>query len=152
MKKTSIGFERVVQKVGFETVFHDAEVLRVELRRTGTKPTLEVVILTGRSLRESEIDQSSHRYYIVRLLFRGIEDVELEEFNHQNVIQSLGANPSGRPLEGPLRRYIRTGSVFYLRRRRSPLDRAKSNEVEPNPRAPNHVRVGSARFTAAGRS
>jgi len=89
MKKTSIGFERVVQKVGFETVFHDAEVLRVELRRTGTKPTLEVVILTGRSLRESEIDQSSHRYYIVRLLFRGIEDVELEEFNHQNVIQSL---------------------------------------------------------------
>ena len=48
--KTGIrGFERVVQTLGFETVFHDGEVLSITLKRTGERPALEIVILTGRS-------------------------------------------------------------------------------------------------------
>ena len=81
------GFERIVQTLGFES-FADYEVLRVTLTRS-FNPTLEIIVLTSRSPQNREADPSGPHYYIVRLLFRGIEEVEIEDFNHQNVIHFL---------------------------------------------------------------
>jgi hypothetical protein len=81
------GFERIVQTLGFQN-FADYEVLRVTLTRNFS-PTLEIIVLTNRSPQKRDADPSGPDHYIVRLLFRDVEDVELEDFNHQNVIQYL---------------------------------------------------------------
>ena len=46
------GFEHIIQAVGFETEFHDSEVLSIGLTRIAQKPSLEITILTRQSLRE----------------------------------------------------------------------------------------------------
>lgn len=81
------GFERIVQTLGFEN-FADYEVLSLTLDRTGGKPTFEIVIIAKRSYR-LESDPSSSSWYTLRLLFHGIDDVLLEDFNQQNVIHDL---------------------------------------------------------------
>ncbi len=89
MKSRIAGFENVVRTVGFETTFHDSEVLRLQLERLSGKANLTISLLTRRSLWPAEKDASEPLHYIVQLKFRDIEDLELEGFNHQNVIAEM---------------------------------------------------------------
>jgi hypothetical protein len=58
--------------------FHDAEVLALRLDRQG--PTMELDI---------EVDAQTPDAQTVRLRFSGVSDLELGEFNHQNVLFDL---------------------------------------------------------------
>lgn len=106
MKSKIEGFEKVVQAIGFETTFHDSEVLRIELSRIDEEPSLTICLLTRRSLRPTEIDPSSPLFYIVRLKFHNIDDLELGRFNHQNVLMGLVETKDGDRLK------FRFASVF----------------------------------------
>ena len=86
MKSKIEGFEKVVQAIGFETTFHDSEVLRVELNRVGEAPSLTICLLTRRSLWPTEKDPSDPLFYLVWLKFHDIDQLELQDFNHQNVL------------------------------------------------------------------
>lgn len=89
MKSKIEGFEKVVQAVGFETVFHDGEILRIELNRVLEEPSLTICLLTRRSLRPTEKDPSDPLFYLVWLKFHSIDGLELRGFNHQNVLAEL---------------------------------------------------------------
>lgn len=83
------GITAVFEAVGFETSFHDSEVLNITLDRSQRVSALTVSILTRQSLWPTEKDPDRPRYYIVRMMFSDIDEFELENFNHQNVIQSI---------------------------------------------------------------
>ncbi|HWF11122.1 MAG TPA: Imm50 family immunity protein [Bryobacteraceae bacterium] len=65
---------------GYWPSFHDAEILRIELDRKGPRVAIDVL---------TDVKPGSGRYIIVRFVFHGIDDLSLEDFNHQNVIWSL---------------------------------------------------------------
>jgi hypothetical protein len=89
MKSKIEGFEKIIEAVGFETVFHDSEVLSLELSRGSQAPSLTACILTRRSLRPSEKHSTDPLYYRVMLMFHDIEEGTIEGFNHQNVLQEM---------------------------------------------------------------
>lgn len=80
--------------------FHDAEVVSIRLDRgsaTGpegeaVKPTLEADIYVFEMTDHVEPDgfYESRKHTLVTFAFRGIEELELKEFNHQNVLFELG--------------------------------------------------------------
>ena len=88
------GAANVVQWFGYWPTFHDAEIIEVSIRREG-KSSLR--IHTWRST--SQIDPKSHyindRHAVVTFGFEQISDLELTNFNHQNVIGGLQIEHSG---------------------------------------------------------
>jgi hypothetical protein len=89
MKSKIENFEKVVQATGFETRFHDGEVLSIELSRVQQEPSLTICILTPRSFRPTEKAPSDPLYHVVRIKFHEIDDLEIRGFNYQNVVQEL---------------------------------------------------------------
>lgn len=73
---------------GFWPSFHDAEVLRIHLNRCGEST---VVIHTWQ--RTDEVDARGYfvltKHVVVTFVLEAILKVELEDFNHQNVISGL---------------------------------------------------------------
>ena len=89
MKSKIEGFEKVVEAIGFETSFHDGEVLSIELSRVQQEPSLTVCILATHGFRPEDKKPSRPTYYRVRMKFHEIDDLEIQGFNYQNVIQEL---------------------------------------------------------------
>ncbi|MGH9733628.1 MAG: Imm50 family immunity protein [Candidatus Acidiferrales bacterium] len=82
------GADALFDWFGYWPDFHDAEILRLELNRTG-----ESTISINTEECTTEIDAQG--YYVLRkhvtvhFLLGGISDVELGEFSVQNVISGL---------------------------------------------------------------
>ena len=80
--------------------FHDGEVLSLHLDRAGPSR-----IRVHTRERTNELD--SHRFYVLRkhivvtFILEDVSDLELDEFNHQNVVAGLTLNkaPNGYQLE-----------------------------------------------------
>jgi len=96
------GIERVFEAVGFETKFHDAEVLSFRLER-GEKPLLGLCLLTPARRGDAEPSEAD---YIVWIHFEDIDDLRLEGFNYQNVLQEIVI------LEGAERTNVRVAGLF----------------------------------------
>jgi hypothetical protein len=83
--------EAVTTYFGLWPSFHDAEVLRVELSRATSIPTLALDLYAFQML--PEVDEAGfykiRNRCIVSFLCREVTDVELEGFNDQNVIFGL---------------------------------------------------------------
>ena len=98
--------DRLVRIFGRWPSFHDAEVLRVILDRTGSVPTLEVQIHVFEMT--SELDRAGHYLNrndtLVTLRFLNVVLEELGGFNEQNVLfeMSIASTPD-TPVERRLR-------------------------------------------------
>lgn len=80
--------------------FHDAEVLRVELSRdSGVVLSMDVYVFAY----INEVDSAGHLKHanpsVVTLRFVGLRDLSLQDFNEQNVLQTLSCT---RTEEGDL--------------------------------------------------
>jgi hypothetical protein len=75
--------EKLTRVIGSWPAFHDAEVLSIELKRGGKGAEAEASATFQIRVIEKQRD------VIVRLLFTGVEDLKLEDFNHQNVIYEM---------------------------------------------------------------
>jgi hypothetical protein len=87
----------LVDAFGYWPTFHDAEVHRVEFDRTGPagRPCATFVIHVFDQADEVDKDGYLHRRVsvLVRLRFEDVEDLRLEDFGIQNVIDSLVIQP-----------------------------------------------------------
>jgi hypothetical protein len=99
------GFESLRAIYGDEVCFHDAEVTRLELIR-GRHGTGEVGLrLDIHMFSPIGVDPETRRYrlgnhHVARLLFQGIQDLELGGFNHQNALGDLDVVPLRPPRNG----------------------------------------------------
>ena len=81
--------------------FHDAEIVRLELRRR-SESTLDIHFWVG----TGEVDARGyfvlHKHVVVTFVIDEIVDLELDGFNHQNVIYNLELrHPKNRPERAP---------------------------------------------------
>jgi len=93
------GHQLVLERFGMWPSFHDGEVHRIVLDRNkrnaagSAVPTLEIQIRGW--IMTSEVSESGHYHYkqahdsVVHFVFEDVFDLELEGFNHQNVLSSL---------------------------------------------------------------
>ncbi len=108
------GHEKVLALFGQWPSFHDGEVLRMVLDRSGADqglmtPTLELSLrgwVTGPEVNEDGFYRQ-HNDSVVCILFEGVEDLELEGFNHQNVISSLNLNHTEADAQGQGQEQVR---------------------------------------------
>jgi hypothetical protein len=91
------GTEEVLSTLGWWPSFHDAEVLHFSLSR-GARPeekkseaTLEVQVreYETRNAGTAQYELALIKNVVIRFAFTGVEDVQVENFNFQNVINSL---------------------------------------------------------------
>jgi hypothetical protein len=91
------GYEQVTSRFGQWPSFHDGEVLRIVLDRTSRTvsgsyiPTIEVHIrgwVMTRDASEAGLYKLENES-VVSFLFEDVFDLDLEGFNHQNVLSSL---------------------------------------------------------------
>lgn len=91
------GYEKVIERFGLWPSFHDGEVHRIVLDRTGRPsagshlPTVEIHLrgwVMGPEITEGGF-YKLHNDSVVQFLFEDIFDFELEGFNQQNVLSSL---------------------------------------------------------------
>ena len=91
------GYEQVISHFGQWPSFHDGEVLRIVMDRTSRIlsgryiPTVEVHIrgwIMSHDASEAGLYKQEHDSE-VSFLFEDVFDLELEGFNHQNVLSSL---------------------------------------------------------------
>ena len=97
--------------------FHDAEVLRLTLERSGADgPTMETIIHVFEATKEID----SQGYYItknhvdVTLTFINVEAIRLEGFNHQNVLMSVEVAESDPIQQEGRRWHVRMPSIYGL--------------------------------------
>ncbi len=93
-------YQAVTSYFGFWPWFHDAEVLRVEMARTDSGPALAMDVHVFHLFSEPD-ERGSHKLLkqcVVSFLCRNVDDVELVDFNHQNVIFSLAVDHQGERL------------------------------------------------------
>ena len=76
------GAHKLLESFGFFPVFHDGEVVSVVLNRSKVSATMTLLV-------PNYPDSKYVGDLEVILSFLGIEDIRLEDFNHQNVISSL---------------------------------------------------------------
>ena len=96
------GQESVIALFGDWPTFHDAEVLSLSLERAFPVKTgislarLKVVVrwYEPANVGTAEFHMTMKRGAIITFLFHGVSDVNLEDFNYQNVINSLKVSPS----------------------------------------------------------
>lgn len=88
------GVEKITEIFGRFPSFHDAEVLKIVLDRSGSgkfKPTLESLMWTWQMT--NEIDENRRivleNHCFVDFKFSEIAELSLQGFNHQNVINEL---------------------------------------------------------------
>jgi hypothetical protein len=85
------GVSEITSWFGHWPTFHDAEILSIELRRSGTSILKVHTFATSK-----EVDARgcfvTHRHGIVSFLFDDICALQLDGFNHQNVIFDLELN------------------------------------------------------------
>jgi hypothetical protein len=87
------GHDKVEAAFGGWPSFHDAEVHRIVLERavpTGPMPRVEVVIHAWNMT--DQIDENGYRlahHHLVSFAFDDVSEVELDGFNHQNVLSDL---------------------------------------------------------------
>lgn len=88
------GVEKITEIFGRFPSFHDAEVLKIVLDRSGSgkfKPTLEALVWAWQMT--SEVDENRRivleNHCLVNLKFSEIANLSLQDFNHQNVINEL---------------------------------------------------------------
>jgi len=92
------GFEALRAIYGDEVGFHDAEVTRLELIRGGHGTSGVGLRLDIHMFSPIGVEPETRRYrlgnhHIVRLLFQGIQDLELGGFNHQNALGLSTSSP-----------------------------------------------------------
>jgi immunity protein 50 of polymorphic toxin system len=90
------GADRLVERFGGWPSFHDAEVVRLALDRSGTNgPTAEMLVHAW--LMTDKVDERGYyvleKHTLVRFVFERIASIELSEFNHQNVLFGLEVAP-----------------------------------------------------------
>ena len=69
--------------------FHDGEVLKLILDRTGPTLTVDVLLTNLSPARYEGLPPGDESPHLVTIRFDGVEDLRLADFNHQNVIQEL---------------------------------------------------------------
>ena len=83
--------EAVIDAFGYWPEFHDGEIHQFILDNTDYNPSIDF-ILHGWEM-TSEVDEKGYfkhqKNHLVHFHFEGIYDVNLEDFNHQNVIMAL---------------------------------------------------------------
>ena len=82
------GSQRLVDWFGLWPSFHDAEVVSIELNRTGTS-TVAIHTFAMTSQVDSRAHYITEKHAIVRFILEEVIDTELLGFNHQNVISGL---------------------------------------------------------------
>lgn len=96
------GSGKVVSALGYWPSFHDAEVLSFTLER-GAKPeekrsvaqiSVQVRQYEPRHEGTAKYEMALAQNVVVTLVFEGVEAVEVEDFNFQNVINSLHVLPA----------------------------------------------------------
>ena len=106
------GSERLVAVLGYWPSFHDAEVISVSARRTlpvvlgGTSVSLVVHVrkYEARGEGTAQYEQLLVKSVLAGFLCTQVADLQLSEFNHQNVIDSLSVSkePSVESPDSPL--------------------------------------------------
>jgi hypothetical protein len=82
------GAKDLIEWFGYWPPFHDAEVMSIELVRSGrSRVSVHVFETTGEVTRQGQYVCRNH--VIVRFLLGGIRSLELNDFNHQNVLGGL---------------------------------------------------------------
>ncbi len=87
------GFDELAPLLEYESLFHDGEVLRIEMDRTARSPSITLSILISKRAAANDLVS-----YIVTLWFDEIENLVLEGFNYQNVIQGTVIDEVGERL------------------------------------------------------
>ena len=88
------GIEKVQEALQWEPSFHDGEIITIVLHRDldrpldGAGPSLDISIWAPHYA-EGRQSLRTIQEYLITLRFEGIENLKIEEFNHQNVIQTL---------------------------------------------------------------
>lgn len=82
-----VGAEKLISMFGHWPTFHDAEILDAHLTRDREKPKSPRLELILRWTLPAWTGHASDSQ--ITLLFHDIDEVELSEFNHQNVVNSL---------------------------------------------------------------
>ena len=91
------GTEEVLSALGWWPSFHDAEVINFSLSRGATADAKESEARLDVQVREYEPRHEGTAQYelvlvknvIIRFAFAGVQDVQVEDFNFQNVIDAL---------------------------------------------------------------
>jgi hypothetical protein len=91
------GFEKVLAVLGFWPSFHDAEIISFALSRAlPLEVGVSVAKLTVHVRQYAEVGAGTAEYelaivksVLVNFIFKGVSDLSLSEFNHQNVINSI---------------------------------------------------------------
>jgi hypothetical protein len=93
MEQTSLpadvpGVTEIVRWFGYWPTFHDAEIVSIELIRSGTS-TLKVHTFTTSKELDARGCFITNKHVIVSFLLDDIRALQLDGFNHQNVIFDL---------------------------------------------------------------
>jgi hypothetical protein len=99
------GIERLTAVYGDKLSFHDSEVIRLELRRGRTdlgEASMTVVfhLFAVEDMASDGCTFAFGRHNIVTLHFDGIQELELSDFNHQNVLMGLNIRTLAPPTNG----------------------------------------------------
>ena len=105
------GTEEVLAALGWWPSFHDAEVLHFSLSRGAMPKEKKSEARLEVQVREYEPRHEGTAQYelvliknvIIRFAFAGVEDVRVEDFNFQNVINSLHIRAEGTETEQRMR-------------------------------------------------
>jgi hypothetical protein len=85
------GAAEIVNWFGHWPTFHDAEILSIELNRSGTSTLKVHTFATSKEL-DARGYFITNKHAVVSFLLDGICALQLDGFNHQNVIFDLGIN------------------------------------------------------------
>jgi hypothetical protein len=91
------GFEKVLAALGFWPSFHDAEIIFFAISRAlPLEVGVSIANLTVHVRQYAEVGVGTAEYklaivksVLVNFIFKGVSDLSLSEFNHQNVINSI---------------------------------------------------------------
>jgi hypothetical protein len=97
-----VGYEKVTAIMGHWPSFHDAEVISITLGRAfpfisgSTLGRLKVVVREYEPAKVGTVDfhMAFKRGAVVDFIFEDVGDVLLEDFNHQNVVNSISVVPA----------------------------------------------------------
>jgi hypothetical protein len=116
------GIAGVYQAVGFETSFHDAEILSITLDRSSpdqdVNPTLVMTLWTPTSRIPGEAAPDAAPWYRISLEFYWIDELVLQGFNHQNVIGCITVKPQGDRFKIDIENIFGVDLSFSYRRAR----------------------------------
>ena len=86
------GAQKLIDWFGCWPSFHDAEVISIELNREGVSK-LRVHFFSTRNRTNDRGYYITENHAIVSFILEDIAQLELNGFNHQNVLSSISVNP-----------------------------------------------------------